>query len=185
MSAGGAITTSFPGVASVYAICQPRSCNPSPINEIGMYGTGLPVSSNPVTITTPGTASDYVWFAAPGQSQYFVPVELLTGTVGSTVRLPYVPNSMVMDRLGNNLYFGSSHELMIFSTATNSLTKQDTSVPGVVLAVSPNNSQLLINDQVRQLFYLYNANGRRLYHLWRHGQRRRLDPGLEDPLHHR
>ena len=45
----------------------------------------------------PGTASDYVWFAAPGQSQYFVPIELLTGTVGSTVRLPYVPNSMVMD----------------------------------------------------------------------------------------
>ena len=97
-SSSGAITTAFPGVASIYAVCQPPTCNPSPINEIGIYGTGLPVSSNPVTVTTPGTASDYVWFAAPGQSQYVVPVELLTGTVGSTVRLPYVPNSMVMDR---------------------------------------------------------------------------------------
>ena len=28
-----------------------------------------------------------MWFSAPGQSQYFVPIELLTGTVGSTVRL--------------------------------------------------------------------------------------------------
>ena len=86
-SSGGAITTAFPGVASVYAICQPPSCNPAPINEVGVYGTGLSVSSNPVTITTPGTASDYAWFAAPGQSQYVIPIDLLTDTVGSTVRL--------------------------------------------------------------------------------------------------
>jgi sugar lactone lactonase YvrE len=155
---GGAITTSFPGVASVYAICQPPGCNPSPLNQIGVYGTGLPISSNPVTITTPGTASDYVWFSAPGQSQYIVPVELLTNTIGSTVRLPYVPNSMVMDRLGNSLYFGSPHELMVYSTA-GSLTTQNTSVPGVVLAVSPNNQMLLINDPILQRFYLYNVSG--------------------------
>jgi hypothetical protein len=158
-SNAGAITTSYPGVASIYALCQPPSCNPSPINEIGIYGTGLPVSSNPVTITTPGTASNYVWFSAPGQSQYIIPVELLTGTVGSTVRLPYVPNSMVMDRMGNNLYLGSPHELMVYNTSSGALTTQNTAVPGVVLAVSPNNSQLLINDQVRQVFYLYNISG--------------------------
>jgi len=159
-SSTGAITTSFPGVASIYAICQPPNCNTAPINEIGVYGTGLPVSSNPVTVTTRGTASDYVWFAAPGQSQYVVPVELLTGSVGSTIRLPYVPNSMVMDRLGNSLYFGSSHALMTMSTAGNTIGTPNTSAPGVVLAVSPNNSELLINDQVRQIFYLYNiSNG--------------------------
>jgi hypothetical protein len=159
ISAGsaGSITTTFPGVASVYAICQPSTCNPSPINEVGLFGTGLPLSSNKVTVTTPGTASDNVWFGAPGQSQYIVPVELLTGTVGSTVRLPYVPNSMVMDRLGTNLYFGSDRELMVVSTSTGTIGKQDTGAPGVVLAVSPNNSQLLINDQVRQLFYIYGA----------------------------
>jgi hypothetical protein len=156
---GGAITTSFPGVASVYAVCQPPNCNSAPINEVGVFGTGLPVSSNQVTITTPGTASDYVWYAAPGQSQYVVPVELLTGTVGSTVRLPYVPNSMVMDRGGNTIYFGSPHELMAISTANNSITTQSTSVPGVVLAVAPDNSQLIINDQARQIFYLYNVSG--------------------------
>jgi len=151
----GNITTNYPGVASITAICQPSVCNPGPIDEIGLYGTGLPVSSNPVTITVPGTASDYVWFGAPGQSQYFAPIELLSGTPGSTVRLPYVPNSMMMDRLGTSLYFGSSHELMYYSTFSNSITKQDTSVPGVVLAVSPTNSLLLINDQVRQVFYVY------------------------------
>ncbi|MGA3162074.1 MAG: hypothetical protein ABSC77_12735 [Terracidiphilus sp.] len=154
----GSITTSYPGVASVYAMCEPPTCNSTPINETGIYGTGLPVSSNPVTVTTPGTASDYVWFAAPGQSEYVASVELLTGTVGSTIRLPYVPNSMVMDRMGNNLYFGSLHELMAVSTASNTITTQSPSLPGVVLAVSPNNSLLLVNDQVRQIFYLYNVS---------------------------
>ena len=154
----GGVTTNFPSVASITAICQPTTCNPAPINVIGVNGTGLSVSSNPVNITTPGTASDYVWFSSPGQSQYFVPVELLTGTVGSTVRMPFVPNSMLMDRNGTNLYFGSPHELMYYSTTTNTLSKQDTTVPGVVLAVSPNNAQLLINDQSRQVFYLYTVS---------------------------
>jgi trimeric autotransporter adhesin len=37
--------------------------------------------------------------------------------------------------------------------------KQDPSVPGVVLAVAPNNSLVLINDQIRNVFYIYNPNG--------------------------
>jgi hypothetical protein len=157
VTSSGSISSRFPGVASVYAICQPGVCNPAPINELGLNGTGLSISSNPVNITTPGTISDYVWFAAPGQSQYFVPISYLTGTPSSNVRLPYVPNSMVMDEGGDSLYFGSARELMVYSTTSNTISKQDTSAPGVVLAVSPNNAQVLINDQVRQLFYLYNA----------------------------
>jgi len=158
-ASAGTIYAAYPGVASITAVCQPASCNPSPINELGLNGTGLSITSNPVTISTPGTDSEYVWFGAPGQSQYFAPVEVLSGTVGSTVRLPYVPNSMVMDQLGENLYFGSARELMIYSATSNSISKQDPNAPGVVLAVSPGNSELLINDQVRQIFYLYGAQG--------------------------
>lgn len=159
IATGGAVTASFPGSASVYAICQPSTCNSAPINKIGAAeGTGLPISSNAVNLTVPGTATTYAWLGSPGQSQYFVQFDPITGTVGSTVRLPYVPNSMVMDRDGNNLYFGSSHELMIYSTSNNSLTTQNTSVPGVVLAVAPNNSSVLVNDQVRQLFYVVNTS---------------------------
>jgi hypothetical protein len=159
VASGGAVTASYPGEASVFAVCQPSTCNPSPTNKIGVYGTGLPISSNAVTITTPGTASSYVWFAAPGKSQYFIPVELLSGTVGSTVRLPYVPNSMVMDKTGASLYFGSSRELMVYTASSNSLSKEDSSVPGVVLAVAPDNSSVLINDQTRNIFYIYNTSG--------------------------
>ena len=94
-----------------------------------MNGTGLSITSNPVDVIVPGTTSDFVWSAAPGQSQYFYSIELLTGTPGSTVRLPFVPNSMVMDQVGVNLYFGSPRELMVYSTNGNTLTKQDPSFP--------------------------------------------------------
>jgi hypothetical protein len=153
------IAPSFPGVATLTAVCKPPGCNPAPINELGLNGTGLSIASNPVDVIVPGTTSDFVWFAAPNQSQYFASVELLTGTPGSTARLPYVPNSMAMDQVGLSLYFGSLHELMVYSTFNNSITKADPSVPGVVLAVSPNANYLLINDQIRGLFYLYNTSG--------------------------
>lgn len=155
----GAITPSFPGVATITALCKPPNCNPAPINEIGLNGTGLSIDSNSVNVIVPGSTSDFVWFGAPGQSQYFSSVELLTGTPGSSVRLPYVPNSMVMDQAGRSLYFGSPHELMVYSTLNNSLTRPDTTVPGIVLAVSPDGNYLLINDQVRGLFYLYGTSG--------------------------
>ena len=156
----GSVVPSFPGAASVYAICQPATCNPSPINQIGLFGSGLSISSNAVNINTPGTASSYVWFAAPGQSQYFVPYDLVGNRLGSTVRLPYVPNSMVMDKIGSTLYFGSSHALMAFSTSSDSLNgTPNTAVPGVVLAVAPNDQLILINDQVRRVFYIYNPSG--------------------------
>ena len=75
------VVPSFPGAASVYAICQPSTCNPSPINQVGLFGTGLSISSNAGrTSPRPGTASSYVWFSAPGQSQYFVPIDLVSGT---------------------------------------------------------------------------------------------------------
>jgi hypothetical protein len=162
ISVGGAgsVVPAFPGATSVYAICEPSTCNPAPINQIGLFGTGLSISSNAVNITTPGTASSYVWFSAPGQSQYFVPYDLVGNTLGSTVRLPYVPNSMVMDQLGSTLYFGSSHALMTYSTLNDaSGTAPNTAVPGVVLAVAPSDKQVLINDQVRRVFYIYNTSG--------------------------
>ena len=175
---GGAITANFAGEATIYAVCQPTTCNPAPIDKVGINQTGTPITSNSVTITTPGVASDYVWMSSPTSpayqpsstlpngltlpgyapstgSQYFVPVELISGSVGSPVKMPYIPNSMVMDRTGTNLYFGSSTELMVYATASNSLSKQDPNVPGVVLAAAPDNSTILINDPIRKFIYLY------------------------------
>jgi hypothetical protein len=157
-SSSGSITTSFPGTASVYAICQPSTCNPAPTSEIGVNGTGLPIASVPVVIKTPGTTSNYAWFGAPGNSRYIVPVELLNGSVGSTIKLPFVPNSMIMDRTATSIYMGSDTKLMTLSTTSNAVSSTS-SVFGVVLAVSPNNQMVLVNDQKSGTFYIYNVSG--------------------------
>ena len=92
-SGSGSITPSFPGVASVDAICEPATCNPAPVNELGLAGTGLSISSNPVDIIVPGTTSNFAWFAAPGQSLYFSSIQLLTGTPGTCWLYPRTATS--------------------------------------------------------------------------------------------
>jgi hypothetical protein len=151
-----------------------------------LNGTGLSISSNPVNITTPGTISDYVWFASPGQSQYFVPIELLTGTVGSTVRLPYVPNSMVMDKEGTTLYFGSARELMIFSTLfKHASTSRTPTLRAWCLLFRPITRRCSSTTRCASLFYLYNTAAGSYHDIWRPRKRRCLDARLQDALHYR
>jgi hypothetical protein len=172
VSSAGLVSSAFPGASAITAICQPGSaaaasttssaatttstsaCNPAPINVIGTFGTGLPIVSNRIGVTSPGTNSTLLWAASPN-SQFFSSFDLSLGTSGSPQHLPYIPNSMVLDQPGTSLYFGSYRELMIYSATTNSLSKEDTSVPGVVLAVSPSGATVVINDQIRQVIYLY------------------------------
>jgi len=160
VSSTGLVTSSFPSHATVTAVCTPPSCNPAPVNLVGTAGpgNGMPVAGNPVTINSPGRVSNQIWMAS-SQSPYFSEVDLSTGGAAAPVRLPYTPNSMVMDQAGNNLYFGSYHELMIYTATNNSLSKEVTAVPGVVLAISPTDNILVINDQLRQVIYLYNPSG--------------------------
>ena len=150
----GVISATFPSHASVSAICEPTACNISPINLVGVLGNGMPVASNILTVNSPGRVSNQIWMAS-SQSQYFSEVDLTTGTTGAPIFLPYLPNSMMMDPGGTTLYFGSYHELMMVSTTGNQLSKEFTGVPGVVLAVSPTNTQVIVNDQLRQVIYLF------------------------------
>jgi trimeric autotransporter adhesin len=156
VSAAGQVSSTYPGATAITAICQPATCNPSPIGQIGILGNGMPVVSNTLSVTSPGRSSTYLWMAST-QSQYFSQIDLTTGVPTSPIRLPYIPNSMVADQAGNNLYLGSYRELMIYSASTNGLAKEDTTVPGVVLAVSPDSTTVVINDQLRQVIYLYTA----------------------------
>jgi hypothetical protein len=154
VSATGAVTASFPSNSAITAICQPTTCNPAPINVMGTLGTGVPVLSNFVQIASPGKTSNFIWVSSPG-SPYFVPMDLSTGTIGNQIKMPYSPNSMVLDPTGTTLYFGSYRELMTYTASTNSLAAEVPNVPGVVLAVSPTNSTVVVNDQLRGVLYLY------------------------------
>ena len=153
----GTVTPIFPGAAAITAVCQPPSCNPSPFNQIGLFGNGKPVTSNPITVTAPGTNSTNLYIASTN-SLYLVPVDFTQPQIGAPVRLPYQPNSMVISNDGSSIYMGSTYELMTFSAVSNSLTAQDSSVTGTVLAVSPDGTTLVITDPIRQFVYLYGAS---------------------------
>jgi hypothetical protein len=156
VSSSGTITPTFPGAAAITAICQPPSCNPSPNNEIGLFGNGKPIASNEVTVTTPGTNSSLIWVGST-QSRYILPVDFTNLTLGTPVRLPFAPNSMVISNDGASIYMGTSTELMVFNATTNSLSREDASVAGQVLAVSPDGTQLIISDPRKQIIYLYST----------------------------
>ncbi len=157
VSGSGAVSPIFPGDAAITAQCLPGICNPAPQDQIGNLSVGQPITSNPIEVHTPGPSSTILYMSSP-QSYNFVPVDFQTGTVGTPTRLPYQPNSMVMDESGNYLYFGSAHETMIASisaTAGAALTVEAPGIPGTVLAVSPDDTLVAVHDPCRQLFYLY------------------------------
>jgi hypothetical protein len=157
-AAAGTVTPIFPGAAAITAVCQPPSCNPSPFNQIGLFGNGKPVTSNPITVLSPGINSTNLYIASTN-SLYLVPVDFTQPQLGAPVRLPYQPNSMVISNDGSSIYMGSSFELMTFSAVSNGLSSQDTSVTGSVLAVSPDGTTLVITDPIRQFVYLYSPSG--------------------------
>lgn len=162
VSSTGLISNTYPSHATVTAMCIPPGCNPAPVNLVGYplvpgQGNGMPVTANPVTVNATGRSSNRLWMAS-SQSPYFSFVDLTTGLQSSPARLPYTPNSMVMDQGGDTLYFGSYHEMMIYTATNDSLSKEIPGVPGVVLAVSPTNSSVVVNDQLREVIYLYNTS---------------------------
>ncbi|HEY0162902.1 MAG TPA: hypothetical protein VGB69_09510, partial [Edaphobacter sp.] len=157
VSSSGSITPPFPGAASITAICQPPACNISPQNTIGRFGNGKPVVSNAVSVTTPGVNSTLLW-AASTQSRYIYPIDFTNQTVGAPVRLPFAPNSMVISNDGASIYMGTPTELMVFSATSNSLLREDPSVAGQVLAVSPDGANLIISDPRKKLIYLYSSS---------------------------
>jgi trimeric autotransporter adhesin len=157
-ASAASVTPIFPGAAAITAVCQPPTCNPSPFNQICLFGNGKAVTSNPVLVTAPGTNSTNLYIASTN-SFYLVPVDFTQTQLGSPVRLPYQPNSMVISDDGSTLYMGSAFELMTFTATSNSISAQDTTVPGTVLAVSPDGTTLVITDPIRQFVYLYSTKG--------------------------
>jgi hypothetical protein len=110
-----------------------------------------------VDVTATGTGNSTVLYIASTNSQYLLPYDFTVPTQASPTRLPYAPNSLVLSEDGTTIYMGTQNELMVYNTTTNSITKQDTSVNGLVLAISPNNAELVITDPIRKLTYIYSA----------------------------
>jgi len=155
-ASSGSVTPSFPGSATITAACIPGTCNPSPFSQIGLFGNGKPVTSNGITITTAGTSGTVIYMGSTS-SQYLLPMDFTTGQSSSLIKLPYVPNSMVISQDGSSIYMGSSQALMSLTTANNAQGSPNTLVTGTVLSVSPDGSTLVVTDPIRQTISLYST----------------------------
>ena len=152
------VTPIFPGSGAITAVCLPPACNNSPLSAVGLFQNGLPIVSNQIVVNTPGTNSTLLYAASTG-SRELVGIDLFTNTVGTPVRLPYVPNSMIITTDGSTLFLGSSTELMIVSTATTAVTGEFQTAPGKVLAVSPDGTTIVVADPTRQTVSLVTSAG--------------------------
>jgi hypothetical protein len=137
------LTAVAPGTAYITASCAYPDCN-----------NNLPAqySQSVVTATVSGSTSSNV-YAASTNSTSLVPISTSTNTVGTAITLPHLPNSIVADPAGANLYLGSSSGLMVVNLTANTVATQ--SVNGTVVAITPNNDYLLLSDSVANAVYYY------------------------------
>jgi hypothetical protein len=155
VSATGILAT-FPSSSAINAFCQPPTCNPSPLDtNFGIFGTGKPVASNTIEASAAGLNGTLLWIASTS-SQYIAPVDFTTNNVGAPVRLPYVPNSMVISQDGGSIYLGSDTELMTYSAQTNGISKEDNSIKGRVLAAAPDSTSIVLTDPTQTKIVIYN-----------------------------
>lgn len=157
-TSSGTVSPVYPGSATITAACVPPACNTAPFSQIGYLGNGKPITSNGIVVTAPGTASDVLYMGSTN-SQYIASEDFTTGQLGSPVKLPYAPNSMVISQDGTTIYMGSIGGLEILNTAGSALAGSFQAVQGSVLTVAPNNSYAVVTDPARQTVSLVNNTG--------------------------
>ncbi len=157
-ASSGSVLATFPGSATITAVCEPGACNPSPLSQTGYLGNGKPITSNGITFNATGTSATVLYMAST-DSQYVVPYDFTLNQQGAPIKLPFVPNSMVMTQDGSTIYFGSPQGLMTITTSANSASGANQAIPGTVLAVSPDGATVVVADPSRQtVSLLSNSN---------------------------
>ena len=149
----GSVTPAYPGSADITAVCLPSSCNPAPFNQLGYLGNGKPITSNPITVNAAGTSSTVLYMGSTS-SGYVAFKDFTTNQTSTLIKLPFVPNSMVMNQAGTEIYLGSPQGLMSIATASNTVSSANQTIPGTVLSVSPDGSTIVVTDPTRQTISL-------------------------------
>ncbi len=152
-SAGGASGTAMGGTATIIASCTPPTCNTGFYPSLPIY----PANVVTLTVTPTGTTQASTVYVSTtncgttdGCISTVVPVTT-PNTLGNFIALPATPNSLVFDRQGNKAYLGTNSGqfgtvgLAVVDAGTNTAT-QFASLPGKVLAISPDGNQAVISD---------------------------------------
>ena len=147
---GAAVDPIFPGTANITALCEPPTCNPAPYSQLGYLGNGKNVTSSGIQITAPGVSST-VLFVGSTNSQYIYPQDFTTGQPGALIKLPSLPNSMVITQDGSTIYMGGIDALtgkqtglMTLTTANYAVGGPNVVIQGTVLSVSPDGNTVVV-----------------------------------------
>ena len=132
-----------PGTTSVTATCVTPNCN---IMLPPQY------SYNVATASVGGQSPDTVYVAST-KSLMMVPIPVLTNVVGTAITLPSLPNSIVASADGTNVYLGSATGVMQYSTTSATVTTLPFN--GIVLAVTPDGSSILVTDPASNGTFFY------------------------------
>ncbi len=144
----GTVTAVTGGTTYITASCSYPNCN---IRIPPQYSLNVAT----VNVTQTGFTTVY---AASTNSTSLVPINTGTNTAGTAITLPHVPNSIVADAIGVNVYLGSDSGVMQVTVSTGAVTTF--TATGHVIAVAPNGLFLLVsNDTAGVIGYVNTVNG--------------------------
>ena len=151
-STTASVTGIAPGTAAITATCTYPTCNKSFPNAPPPYNVSAQYSQNVATVNVSGSTTTNV-YAASTNSTTLIPISTSTNTAGTAITLPNLPNSMLIDPAGNNMYLGSSSGIMIVNLTSNAVTT--IALNGSVVAISPDSNYLLVSDSVSGNVFYY------------------------------
>ncbi len=104
-------------------------------------------------------ATNTTVYAASSNSKLLVPISTATNTAGTSITLPYYPNSIVADPGGLAVYLGSGTALMAVAASSGTVTTF--AVSGTILAISPDGQFMLLSNNASpgQVQYFSIAGG--------------------------
>ncbi len=131
VNTSGLVTGTAAGTSGITASCL-FPCN---------SGLGS-IYSNVAVASVNGSSATTVYVTGTGTTS-LVPIDTSTNSAGTAITLPATPNSFVFSRQGTAAYLGSTGGLITLNPTNNAVTN-NSSAPGIVLAVSPDGNRVLV-----------------------------------------
>jgi hypothetical protein len=162
VSPSGGVTAKAPGGASIVAACLPSDCNLGVLPIKPVYSSISPATNlfegTPITGTITGSPVTTTVYATttqcdqadgtpiPGCQPLLYPIPTNNNVVGGSVTLLSSPNSFIFKPDGSRAFLGSDAGLMTYNPTGNPAVTQMNTVPGKVLALSPDGNKVIVSD---------------------------------------
>jgi trimeric autotransporter adhesin len=134
----GVLTAANSGSTSLtFAECAPPTCNKNL----------QPVYSAPILGTVSGTYNAPTLYAASTKSLNLIPIDTSNNTAGTTITLPFLPNSFLVNHQGTKGLLGSDGNPLMIVDLTTAQVLNFTGITGAkVLSMSPDGTFALVSN---------------------------------------